>query len=95
MEHLTGKEITHLLTDDAAVFRQIENKTKYLLENSQFQTPKNKLSVSCKPHSPQVDLCIAEKDAFVFFLLACFRFLNMDVRTTKTRKPPERGETEI
>lgn len=73
MEHLTGKEITHLLTDDAAVFRQIENKTKYLLENSQFQTqnysqtPRNKLSVLCKQHSPQVDLCIAEKDAFVFF----------------------------
>lgn len=48
MEHLTGKEITHLLTVDAAVFRQIENKTKYLLENSQFQTqnysqtPRNK-----------------------------------------------------
>lgn len=51
MEHLAGKEITHLLTDDGAVFRWIENKTKYLLENSEFQiqnysqTPRNKLSL--------------------------------------------------
>lgn len=56
MEHLTDKEITHLLTGDTAVFRCIEMKTKYLLENSQFQTQ----------NYSQTDLCIAEKNAFVF-----------------------------
>lgn len=55
MEHLTGKEITHLLTDDAAVYRWIENKTTYQLENSQFQsqnhsqTPRIKLSQTALP----------------------------------------------